>query len=303
MTERSENSQKAPSSITVVFSPYHVGLRDHRVGDGPNRIFQLGVVQDLEQLGLQVHFKEIDRVDDFEGEIGRSFEVLRRTSTAITEIRKAGSFPIVLSGNCMATVGVACGLDVEHPSFIYFDAHNDMDTPSTNTNGYLDAMGLSMLGGHSFHKLIATVPGYRPLKYDKFVFCGLRDIDEEQRDTTKEAGPVVIWGDIETKVDYPAELAKILDKSKYDSALVHLDLDVLDQSLGKVNGYESPGGMFEDEVMACMDMVPQKAEPVSLTVCSFNPNLGDGDKIGVIGVRAIVTFAKSLLQTGAIRLP
>ncbi|PSK42188.1 hypothetical protein B9Z65_4102 [Elsinoe australis] len=289
MTERSEDSEKAPSSITIVFCPYHVGLRDDRVGDGPNRILQLGVVQDLEQLGLQVHFKEIDRVDDFEGEIGRSFEVLRRTSTAIAEIRKAGSFPIVLSGNCMATVGVVCGLDIKHPSFIYFDVHNDMDTPSTNTNG--------------FHKLIAPVPGYKPLKYDKFVFCGLRDIDEEQRDTTKEAGPVVIWGDIENKVDYPAELAKILDKSKYDSALVHLDLDVLDQSLGKVNGYESTGVTFEEEVMACMDMVPQKAEPVSLTVCSFNPNLGDGDKIGAIGVRAIVTFAKSLLQTGAIRLP
>jgi arginase len=46
--------------------------------------------------------------------------------------------------------------------------------------------------------------------------------------------------------------------------------------------------------MKCMGVLPEDA---SLTVCSSNPKLGDGDKIADIGVRAIVTFVKSLITT------
>jgi arginase len=65
-------------SITIVFSPYHVGLRDHpvKVGDGPNHIRALGVLEELEKLGVTIHILELPSVDDFEGEIGRSFELL-----------------------------------------------------------------------------------------------------------------------------------------------------------------------------------------------------------------------------------
>jgi arginase len=285
----------ASTSITIIFSPYHVGIRDHRVGDGPNRLLQHGVIDELKSLGLNVIFHEIDRVDDFEGEIGRSFEVLRRTSAAVSKAVKSSSFPIVLSGNCMATVGIAAGLDSTDLAFIYFDAHDDMDTPSINTNGYLDAMGLSMLAGKSFHRLTKTVPGLQPVTYDRFLYVGLRDLDEVQRSNVKESGAEVIWGDATAKVEFAGQLNAALDRRSFSPALVHLDLDVLDESLGKVNGFESPGGLTEDDLVDCMGLVPKKARPVSLTVCSFNPKLGDGDKIAKIGVRAIVTFVKGLL--------
>jgi arginase len=288
------------TSITVVFSPYHVGLRDHRVGDGPNRIRALGVIEELEKLGVTVHFVELPSVDDFEGEIGRSFELLRRTSKAVTDVIAKQSFPLILSGNCMASAGVACGLGIMDLGWVYFDAHDDMDTPSTNTNGYLDAMGLSMLGGESFHRLAKTIPGYAPHKYDKMIYCGLRDIEDSQKETVRKAGAEVIWGEAGKQVDFAGRLAESLSKKDYSPALVHLDLDVLDESIGKVNGYESPGGLHEDDLLKCMDLVPQKATPTSLTVCSFNPNLGDGDKIATIGVNAIVAFVRSLLKTGAL---
>jgi arginase len=288
------------TSITIIFSPYHVGLRDHRVGDGPNRIRQLGLIPQLESLEVQVRFYEIPPVDDFEGEIGRSFEILRRTSVAVSQARSNNSFPLVLSGNCMASVGVACGLGIKDLGFIYFDAHDDMDTPSTNMNGYFDAMGLSMLAGKSWHALTKTIPGYSPMIYDKMVYCGLRDISDEQRQTVFDTGAEVIWGDAEKHVDFATELKRYLEHKNFSPTLVHLDLDVLDQSMGKVNGYESPGGLHKDDLLNCMSLVPKKATPVSLTVCSFNPNLGDGDHIAGIAVRAIVTFVESLLYTAAL---
>ncbi|KAI7151419.1 putative arginase [Hortaea werneckii] len=283
-------------SITLIASPYHVGLRDHRVGDGPNRILNLGLRKDLESLGIPVYFEEIPPVDDFEGEIGRSFEVLRRQSDIVRRVTEAGSFPLVLSGNCMATAGIACGLNESNPGFIYFDAHDDMDTPSTNTNGYFDAMGLSILAGKSWHALSKTIPGFAPKRYDKFLYCGLRDMDDGQRKTVEESGADAILGGPTHKVDFPGELRRRLQQKEYSPALVHLDLDVLDQSVGMVNGFESAGGLSADEVVECMTMVPSMAQPLSLTVCSFNPNLGDGDKVARIAIQAITGFVKTLMS-------
>ena len=284
------------TSLTIIFSPYHVGIRDHRVGDGPNRIRALGLVSSLEKLGIKVHIDEIPLVDDFEGEIGRSFEILRRTSLAVSKARSHSSFPFILSGNCMASVGAACGLGIKDLNFIYFDAHDDMDTPSTNQNGYFDAMGLSMLAGKSWHWHTEQIPGYAPMNYDKrFLYVGLRDVNEVQRKTVQEAGADVIWGDAEKAVDFPGELQKRLEERDMSPSLVHLDLDVLDKSVGVVNGFESEGGLQEEDVVRCMSLLPKKATPVSFTMCSFNPNLGDGDKIAGIGIRAAVAFVKSLI--------
>lgn len=290
-----------PSAINIIFSPYHVGLRDHRVGNGPHRLQTLGLTHELQTLGAKVILTEIDAVDTYEGEIGRSFELLRRISIAVTHAIQAGYFPLILSGNCMASVGAACGLGIpdRELGFIYFDAHDDLDSPATNENGYFDAMGLSMLRGESWDALMRTVPGFdaRPFAYSRFLYCGLRDQTEVQRRRVVEAGMETIWGDVERKVDFPARLKECLEERQYSPALVHLDLDVLDESYGKVNSYPSPGGMFEDQLVKCMDMVPKKATPRSLTVCSFDPDAGDGDRIAGIGIRAIKAFVQSLMDT------
>ncbi|OBT65808.1 hypothetical protein VE03_03330 [Pseudogymnoascus sp. 23342-1-I1] len=289
------------TSITVIFSPYHVGIRDHRVGNGPNRIMSLGVVSQLESLGVPVKVVEILHVDQFEGEIGRSFEVLRRISTAVSTARASQSFPLILAGNCMSSAAVVAGLGIRDLGFVYFDAHDDLDSPDVNENGYFDAMGLSMLRGESWKTLMNSVPGYRPMELrDKFVYCGLRDLSEVQRQRVKDVGMDVIWGDATKKVDFKAALEAALERKNFSPALVHLDLDVLDESLGNVNDYPSPGGMYEEELVVCLGLVPKKATPASLTVCSFDPDTGDGDKIAKIGIRAITTFLKGMQETGAL---
>lgn len=288
-------------SITIIFSPYHIGLRDHRVGNGAHRIRSLGVVNELEQLGILVDITEIEPVDEYEGEIGRSFEVMRRISIAVIAAVSNNSFPIILSGNCMASAAVACGLQTRDLAFVYFDAHDDLDSPDVNENGYFDAMGLSMLRGESWKTLMKTVPGYQPMSYDRFLYCGLRDQSEVQRQRVIDSGMLSVWGNSEQKVDFVKELEAQLDERSYSPALIHLDLDVLDELYGKVNDYPSPGGLFEDELLACMELLPNKTVPKSLTVCSFDPNVGDGDEIARIAIRAIKAFIESLIKKDILR--
>ncbi|THW61052.1 putative arginase [Aureobasidium pullulans] len=264
-------------SLSTHPSHLPLGLRDHRVGNGPHRICKLGIIKKLEGLNIDIHIEELEAVDEFEGEIGRSFELLRRTSTAVSKACAHSSFPLILSGNCMPTVGVAAGFGLEDLSFVYSDTHDDLETPSTNTNGYFDAMGMSMLKGESWHNLIAT-----------------------SRQKVKDMKLDVVWGDSTKKVDFSTELGNVLDARALGRTHVHLDLDVLDDTLGNVNDYPSPGGLLESDLISCMELTPEKVAPTSLTVCSFDPHAGDGDKIAKIAVHAIFTFMSSLIETGGL---
>lgn len=63
-------------SARLIIAPFHVGILNHRVGAGPNDLLSRGLVEGLQAHNVKVDIEEIAPVDDFEGEIGRSFEVI-----------------------------------------------------------------------------------------------------------------------------------------------------------------------------------------------------------------------------------
>ncbi len=67
--------------LTLIVCPYHVEILRHRVGKGLERILS-SLLPKLEQdHSVTVTVKTIEPVDEYEGEIGRSFELIRRIST------------------------------------------------------------------------------------------------------------------------------------------------------------------------------------------------------------------------------
>ena len=240
--------------------------------------------------------EEIPPVDDFFGEIGKSFELLRRTSKLVTQASKSNSFPIVLSGNCMASVGVAAGLKTDDLGCVWFDAHDDYNTPDTMMSGYLDSTGVSMMAGESFKALMDTVPGHRPFDLRRFVFCGIRDVTDVERRRVEDSPMKAVWGNTDTRVNFASELGTVLDQESSGSCMVHLDLDALDISYGRVNQFSAAGGLFEGDLQSCLGVIAAKMLPLSLTVASYDPNLDGGDKIADIAVNAIRTLLQLLVE-------
>jgi len=307
-----------------VSSPYHVGVRSHKVGSGPDFLKTNGLETALSRLGFEVNHVELEYVDDFEGEIGRSFELIRRTSTAVTTALERSSFPIVLSGNCSASVGAAAGFNAYHYgvqeqmgndaqdpvcegqgkegsllSSVWFDAHDDFNTPDTVMSGYFDSQGIAMLGGECWRGLLGTVPGHRPMDLQKqLIHVGMRDVNELERKRVIDAKLDVIWGREHEKVDYIPLLRELLDKKKLGLTMVHLDLDCLDVSIGRANQYSAPGGLFEDDLLGCFEVITQHTQPVCLTVSSFDPSLEGADRIASVAVAAIVKLIQPLIRSG-----
>lgn len=293
-------------SISLIFSPYHVGIRNQGPGAGPAFIRGRGLLPALKTLGLPIRELEIEPVDDSEGEIGRSFEVIRRTSKLVTQERNAGSFPIIFSGNCSASVGVAAGLAAsenlkqEEIGCVWFDAHDDYNTPDTVMSGYFDSMPIAMLAGQCWKGLLKTVPGHRPLDLQRLVHVAMRDVTEVERARVVEAGFDVVWGSTEKKVDFAGELGGILKRKEKCPTMVHLDLDSLDVSLGKVNKFSAPGGLLEADLDGCLRHVSQATLPASLTVASLDPSFEGAENIAEIAVRVVRAFTEQLVTSGIV---
>ena len=179
---------------------------------------------------------------------------------------------------------------------MWFDAHSDLATPDETTSGYFDGMGVSMLKRTSWKALLETVPGYRLLGLEKVVFCGVRDLDERQFDKLEQLNARVVYGDQEASEEgYAAEINELLrqDDSK-GSCVVHFDVDCLDTSIGTANEYVASGGLLEEDLAGCLDVVIQRRKPIALTVALFNPNLVGGDNIAEAAIKAIVQLISAV---------
>ncbi|KAK4466792.1 arginase [Cladorrhinum samala] len=317
-----------PHSITLIWSPYHVGLRDVGPGAGPNFLRSKGMLASIAELGLPVREIEVPGFEpnDFQGDIGRSFEVLRRTARLVAQEREAGSFPVVVAGNCTSTVGVAAGLyasgtvDSAQAGCVWFDAHDDFNTPDTVLSGYFDSMPISMLAGQCWRGLLATIPGFRPLSLDHVAHVGMRDVNEMERARVLEAGFDVVWGKgaptpppqkgsdsrvhhgDSDGVDFPGQLRGILEKKRLGPTMVHLDLDCLDVSLGKVNSFSCAGGLMERDLVACLETAASLTQPVSLTLASWDPSCDPegAQNIAEIAIRAVKAFLSAMMSRGVL---
>ncbi|KAF5628482.1 arginase [Fusarium sp. NRRL 52700] len=292
-------------SITILSSPYHLGIPDVAVGAGPKALLNAGFVEAIRNLGVTVNNIEVEPLDDFDGDISRLFENLRRTALAVASIARAGEFPIILAGNCSATVGVQAGITAalgEIPSCIWFDAHDDFNTPDVLKSGYLDSMPVAMMAGLCWKTLLASIPGFEAMDLKKnLVHCGMRDVTDLERSRVEEAGIPVIWGDLENPVDFEGELGKVLDEKKFSQTMVHLDLDALDISVGVVNKFSAHGGLLEDDLEKCFKMIPSKTKPASLTIASFDPSYDEEGTIEPVAIKAVVAFVQGLISQGYLK--
>lgn len=312
-------SMSPATSITVISSPYHLGARNKAVGAGPTALLNAGLMASLSRTGVPVHQVEIPPVDDFDGEIARLFELVRRTSTAVTKARTGGSFPLVLAGNCSATVGVAAGIVAwcgggrgkKAPGCVWFDAHDDFNTPDALVSGYLDSMPVAMLEGQGWRALLGSVPGFVAMDLERdFVHVGMRDVTELERQRVLDKGFAVVWGDVSggEKVDFVGGLADVLEGKKKkgdgeggrleEACVVHLDLDALDVSVGAANKFAAPGGLLEEDLEGCLGVVVRETRPVSLTVASYDPAFDEERGIPGVAVRAVVGFMDGLVSRG-----
>ena len=186
----------------------------------------------------------------------------------------------------MGVVGVNAGLNAEELSpgsdekvstrkVLWFDAHADLETPDTTESGYLDGMGGSMLLGEDFGYSLSTMPGYRPIEGRRLVAVGFRSRSEFEEEKIVSQGARLVRGGKPVDGDPLRRFMKDLDimlvEGEEWEAVLHMDVDVLDTSIGRANDFAVEGGLGAKELLECMDLIGNRRRVKAMHVASLNP--------------------------------
>jgi arginase len=277
--------------------PYELGRLREGVGCGPERLLEQGAEDALRSSGADVHTHLIELDDRFNvtgtGEEDAGFELIRLVADGVRGARQAGAFPVILSGSCFAAVGVAAGLDEAAPAVVWFDAHADFNEPATTISGYLDGMGLAILTGSAWQAMRAAVPGDGPIPESRAVLAGARDLDPPEETRLGASRIVHLTTDQLRTPDALVEAVNAITP-EITGLYIHLDLDVLDSSVAKVNVYHSANGPDADQLNALIAALLQTFPVRAISVGTYDPAFDPEGNVPPIALRILRTIAASL---------
>jgi arginase len=272
----------------ILAVPYDSARRGQRMGAGPERLVARGLEQSLRAKGHDVLSRVIELPEGWHAEIETAFSLMRPLADAVRTARAAGRFPLILAGNCNTSVGTVAGLD-GRIGVLWFDAHGDFNTPDTTVGGFLDGMALAILTGRCWRELARAVPGFRPVPEHQVHLLGVRDLDPLEREAlTASAVTVTAPADIRQAVtaatrDLPGDV---------DGVYLHLDLDVLDPSVGRVNQYAAPDGLSLMQLERAIAAVGEAVPIAAASLSAYDPSFDEDGRVAAAALR----LAGAILQ-------
>ena len=277
------------TTVRIIGVPTDYGTNRRGVVMGPSAIRYGGLATALERAGMSV-------VDDGDLSVPRAEErdpdaeppsagsakflretadVSRRLATRVSDTLADGDVPLVLGGDHSVAIGSLAGSARDASiGAVWFDAHADLNTPSTTPSGNVHGMPLAAaLGLDEFADAEwANAPGLDP---DNVALVGLRSVDAAEVDLIRDRGfAAYTMSDIDERgVTEVAEEALAIAGDGVDGVHVSLDLDWLDPNEAPGVGTPVRGGVTYREAHTAMEVVHDADALRSMELVEVNPTL------------------------------
>lgn len=263
------------------------------MGAGPQRIIDSGLETQLRDAGHEVHMRSIQVENQFQTENWTSFAVIMELAKQVGNSKTFDEFPLVLAGNCNTCVGTIAGVGTERTGVIWLDAHGDFNTPETTQSGFLDGMGLAMLVGKCWKRMLEQVDGFKPVDEPHILLAGARDFDDHEKELLRNSQVKMAHYDQMRMNGVEETIRPLLAtmRKSVDRVYFHIDLDVLDPTVTPANHFLVPGGLSPDDVLSIIRTVKQRFYIVAGAIAAYAPRY---DKKGTT-LRAALRFAKELV--------
>jgi arginase len=248
------------SGVTLITAPYELGRAGVGLGTG------VPVLADA-LAGDGVEVVPADPEEPFTNEVAASFAVTRAVAARVRGAVHTGRLPVVLAGNCNnAAVGAVAGLGTPPDlGVVWFDAHPDFQTDDTTTSGFFDGMALSLVTGTGWAALRATVDGLRAVPEEHVVHAFAHDMEapEEERLDSSRVRRVRPGEELEPALDELAE--------RVSEVYLHVDLDVLDPSVGRANRYAAANGPDVDVLEHAIEQIGRRFRIRAAALTAYEP--------------------------------
>ena len=174
---------------------------------------------------------------------------------------------LTLSGTCAGEAAPIAWLNTRYAgklAVVWFDAHGDLNTPSSSPSGAFTGMVLRTLLGEGPAPYVERLT--RPLRPEQAFLIGARDLDPAEVDYLAaqplRCYPVISAPQIESLL---ADLAA----SGCSHVYVHLDVDVFSPGSMAEDMKSVPGGPDQASVLACLRAVAAAYPVAGVGVCEY----------------------------------
>jgi arginase len=216
---------------------------------------------------------------------------------AVGPVVDRGEFPVVLGGDCSILLGNLLALRRRgRYGLLFLDGHADFYQPEAEPNGEAASMELALATGRG-PAVVSDIEGRRPLVRDgDVVVFGRRDAaDAEAHGSQRIEDTAIAMIDLAALraagVDAAAASAVArLTRLELGGFWLHLDADVLDDTVMPAVDYRMPGGLSWEELVAVL-RASVSGGAVGVNVTIFNPKL---DSDGAIARALVEALARGL---------
>ena len=270
--------------VQIIQVPYDSGNRSARMGSGAEYFVNNGLAEVLQAEGCDVGIETIESNAEFRAEIQTQFDLYRQLAERVAEARENDKFPLVLSGNCGATLGVIAG--AKRLGVIWFDAHGDFNTPETTASGFLDGMGLAIAAGICWKHLASSIPNFSPLSGRNILHVGGRDFDAEERKLFEQAEAIVVDAAAINQTDVRRALSSPIRNllQTVETIHLHIDLDVHNPKEAPANEYVTEeGGLSVKQVVEAVEFIKEDLAISSATIAAYDPRCDPQSKTLEVG--------------------
>ena len=208
---------------------------------------------------------------------------------AIGGLLNSGTVPVVLGGDCSILLGCLLALKRRgRYGLLFLDGHADFYQPEAEPNGEAASMDLALATGRG-PAVITDIEGSRPLIRDEdVVVLGRRDAAEAEEHGSQQIEDTAITVlDLSSlrSVGAAATAASAVERlslAALDGFWVHLDADVLADTVMPAVDYRMPDGLSWDELTSILRATVATNRAVGIDITIFNPRLDiDGTIAGV----------------------
>ncbi|MDW3668514.1 MAG: arginase family protein [Nitrososphaeraceae archaeon] len=289
---------------SVIDAPSILGLRPTGVELLPKALRAAGLLERLnaQYCGIVAPSSPYNHSRDEETKLLNA-EAIKEYSLKLAETVKRqlhkNKFPIVIGGDCNILIGNLLALRrLGRYGLFFIDGHSDFYLPEESPTGEVADMDLAIVSGHG-PDILSNLDHLKPLvKEQDIVVFGYRDSAQSAQYGCQDIKKTTMINAVEL-VDVKklglkntATLGiQTLLKNELSGFWIHLDADVLDDSIMPAVDYRLPDGITFPELSNLLKLLLLSKKAMGISVTIFNPTL---DKDGSITRNFVSSIVEGL---------
>ena len=274
------------AQFTIIDAPSILGLRPTGVQHLPEALKAAGLMSELRaEYGGRVsplsYSSERDKLTLLlNPDSIRAFSL--QLAEAVAFVLHKKRFPLVLGGDCSILIGNLLALRRLGTYGLFFiDGHADFYQAEASSTGEVADMDLAIVSGRGPNAL-TNIDGLKPLVRDQdIIVFGYRDAEQsaryrsqDVRDTKMHVFDLTNVRNFSTITAAASHAIDILANNELDGFWIHLDADVLDDSIMPAVDYRlGGGGLSFSELSELLKSLVASDHAVGMDVTIFNPQL------------------------------